>query len=130
MSGLVGDMRGIKLMLDESIKLLIVPDSSKGRSGIINPSISIVFRIGIRFSKPYFKKGLILRNNRLTDQSVALLIKNFAYIVFDVWSSYSTSASANAVFSTTDQSTGLAPLYKPPLSINFPSSATMAASAS
>ena len=52
-------------MLDEPIKLLIVSDSSKGRSGIINPSISIVFRIGIRFSKPYFKKGLIYPINTI-----------------------------------------------------------------
>ena len=36
-------------------------------------------------------------------------IKNLTYIVLEVWSSYSTSASANAVFSTTDQSTGLHP---------------------
>ena len=31
-------------------------------------------------------------------------------IVVDVWSWYSTSASASAVFSTTDHITGLAPL--------------------
>ena len=35
---------------------------------------------------------------------------NFTQTVVEVWSWYSTSASARAVFSTTDHMTGLAPL--------------------
>ena len=35
---------------------------------------------------------------------------NFAKIVLDLWSPYSTSASAKAVASTTDHKTGLKPL--------------------
>ena len=39
-----------------------------------------------------------------------------------VWSWYSISASARAVFSTVDHMTGLTPLYKPPFNKNLPNS--------
>ena len=54
-----------------------------------------------------------------------LLTLKATNIVFEVWSLYSTSASANAVFSTVDQNTGLKPWYKLPSNKNFPSSLTI-----
>ena len=51
-------------------------------------------------------------------------------IVVEVWSRYSTSASASAVFSTTDHITDFLPRYSWPDSRNLPSSRKMPASAS
>ena len=50
--------------------------------------------------------------------------------VVDLCSMYSTSASASAVFSTTDHKTGFEPRNRPPFIRNFPISAAMRASAS
>ena len=47
------------------------------------------------------------------------------YIVLDVWSKYSTSASAKAVFSTVVHKTGLKPCYKLPSKRNLPNSLTI-----
>ncbi|TCQ00092.1 hypothetical protein C8J46_102233 [Sphingomonas sp. PP-F2F-A104-K0414] len=60
----------------------------------------------------------------------ASTISNATSICVETMSSYSTSASASAVFSTGDHITGLAPRYSWPLSANLSSSPTMAASAS
>ena len=49
-------------------------------------------------------------------------------IVCEVWSWYSISASASAVFSTGDHITGLRPRYSAPFSRNLPISAAIAAS--
>src|SRR3954454_15794993 len=49
-------------------------------------------------------------------------------IVADVWSWYSISASASAVFSTGDHITGRNPRYSAPLSRNLQISAAIAAS--
>ena len=50
------------------------------------------------------------------------------HTVCEVWSWYSTSASASAVFSTGDHSTGRSPRYSAPFSRNLQISAAIAAS--
>ncbi len=53
---------------------------------------------------------------------------NRTQIMWDVWSWYSTSASASAVFSTGDHSTGRRPRYSAPFSRNLQISLAIAAS--
>ena len=65
-----------------------------------------------------------------TSSAIGLsVISNATSIWVETMSSYSTSASASAVFSTGDHITGLAPRYNCPVSANFSSSETIVASA-
>src|SRR5882724_157885 len=81
---------------------------------------------------PGMVQGVVVQMTMLVPSSSLtgdLTTGNFTQTVSEVCSLYSTSASASAVFSTTDQSTGLEPRKRPPFIRNLPISATICASA-
>jgi hypothetical protein len=76
-------------------------------------------------------QGVVVQITTLAPSSSlagAFTTGNFTQIVSEVCSLYSTSASASAVFSTTDQSTGFDPRKRPPFIRNLPISAAICAS--
>ncbi len=75
-------------------------------------------------------QGVVVQMIADVPASGPVRIGNRTHTVSLVWSAYSTSASASAVFSTTLHITGRRPRYNEPLSRNWPISPAMAASAS